>query len=227
VAPSYGLTEAASQVATRPPEALPPSDPAVRGEIDLSAGLVPLPGTEIRIVGAEGRAAAVGAVGEIEVRGPTLMWGYLDDAEATARVLRGGWLATGDLGRLDAEGRLRILDRRSDLIVSGGENVYPAEIEAMLTRHPAVAEVGVVGIPDDVYGARPCAFVVAAPGQVVDTVALREFSRGRLAGYKLPIRWIVLEALPRTASGKLLRRDLKARAEALGQSEAARRPQDA
>jgi o-succinylbenzoate---CoA ligase len=217
VAPTYGLTEAASQVATRPPD-LAPRAPrqiididAEEGETDLAAGLVPLPGTEIRVVDASGKSVEAGDVGEIEVRGPTVMQGYLDDPLATARVLRRGWLATGDLGRLGARGGLRVLDRRSDLIVSGGENIYPAEVESVLVAHPAIAEAGVVGIDDEIYGERPRAYLVLVPGKRVETPELLEFCRERLAKYKLPAQFVVLDALPRTASGKLLRRELKMR----------------
>ena len=203
VAPSYGLTEAASQVATRPPE-IAPGD-----EADLAAGLRPLPGVEVRIVDERGEAVATEIAGEIEVRGPTLMQGYLEDPEATARAIRAGWLATGDIGRLDAKGGLRVLDRRSDLIVSGGENVYPAELESVLIAHPDIVEAGVVGEPDPIYGERPLAYVVAAAGRRLEPDRVLAFCRERLAKYKVPVKLIEIQKLPRTASGKLLRRELK------------------
>jgi O-succinylbenzoic acid--CoA ligase len=203
IALTYGLTEAASQVATRPPQN------AVADEADLAAGLPPLPGVEIRIVDEAGESVAEDVVGEIEVRGPILMQGYLDDPEATARAIRAGWLATGDLGRLDAEGGLRVLDRRSDLIVSGGENVYPAELESVLVEHPDVDEAGVVGQPDAEFGERPLAYVVAAPGRRFEPDRVLAFCRERLAKYKVPVQLIEIQTLPRTASGKLLRRELK------------------
>ncbi|MFO0690157.1 MAG: o-succinylbenzoate synthase [Myxococcota bacterium] len=219
IAPTYGLTEAASQVATRPPRGLasllPPGAPDVArpdlGERALAGGLVPLPGTVIRIVDGEDRPLAAGCEGEIQVRGPSVMAGYLDDPAATARTLRGGWLATGDFGRLDAAGRLRVLDRRSDLIVSGGENVYPAELEGVIAAHPDVLEAGVVGVPDAPFGARPLAFVVGRPGVAPDPAALAAWCRERLAGFKQPVGFVVVEALPRNASGKLLRRALAER----------------
>jgi O-succinylbenzoic acid--CoA ligase len=203
VAPTYGLTEAASQVATRPPQI------AIDDEADLAAGLRALPGVEIRIVDQRGKPVAGGIVGEIEVRGLTLMQGYLDDPEATAGAIRAGWLATGDLGRLDARGGLRVLDRRSDLIVSGGENVYPAELESVLVEHPDVAEAGVVGQPDAIYGERPRAYVVVVAGRQLEPDRVLAFCRERLAKYKLPVALIEIQKLPRTASGKLLRRELK------------------
>ena len=185
VAPSYGLTETHSQVATRPPGA------------PLDAGAVPLPGCELRIEG-----------GEIQVRGPMLMHGYWKRPEATAEALRDGWLHTGDLGRLDPAGDLHVLDRRSDLIVSGGENVYPAEVEATLVEHPDVLEAGVAGVPDPDWGERPAAWLVLRPDAPLDPEALRAFCRERLAGYKLPVSFTAIDALPRTAAGKLQRHRL-------------------
>jgi O-succinylbenzoic acid--CoA ligase len=202
LAPTYGLTEAASQVATRPPTARVP-EPS-----DLAAGLEPLPGVEIRVVDASGNGVPSGTVGEIEVRGPTVMLGYLDDPEATKRAIRSGWLATGDLGRIDAAGGLCVLDRRTDLILSGGENVYPAEIESVLVEHPDVDEAGVVGVEDTDFGQRPRAFVVSKEGREVDRESVLAHCRERLAGFKVPVDLVILDALPRTASGKLIRRDL-------------------
>mgnify|MGYP000331646318 CR=1 FL=1 len=200
IAPTYGLTEAASQVATRPPD-----DGSA-----FAGGLVVLPGVEVRIVDEADRPVASGVEGEIQLRGPIVMRGYLGDPEATAQALRGGWLATGDIGRLDGAGRLRVFDRRSDLILSGGENVYPAEIESVLVEHPNVLEAGIVGVPDARFGARPLAFVVWRGGALRDAEGLVAWCRLRLAGYKMPVDFVALEALPRNASGKLLRRELAA-----------------
>jgi O-succinylbenzoic acid--CoA ligase len=211
VAPTYGLTEAASQVATRPPR------PGVRAlteeetaAADPAARLQPLPGVELRIVDARGRPCAVGEEGEIRVRGPIVMAGYLDDPAATERALDAGWLATGDIGRLAEDGTLRVLDRRADLIVSGGENVYPAEIESLLESHPDVAEAGVVGVPDERFGARPVALVVPRANAPVACEALEALCRAKLAGYKQPRAILAVDSLPRTATGKLRRRDLAA-----------------
>jgi O-succinylbenzoic acid--CoA ligase len=202
IAPTYGLTEAASQVATRPPDARP-----ARTE-DLASGLRALPGVEIRIVDSSGAAVGAGGVGEIEVRGPIVMVGYLEDRASSGRGLRDGWLATGDLGWLDAEGGLRVLDRRSDLIVSGGENVYPAEVESVLTAHPNVVEAGVVGGGDPDYGQRPVAFVVWEGIQPFDDESLSRWCGERLARFKQPVAFHPVEGLPRTPSGKLMRRRL-------------------
>ena len=200
VAPTYGLTEAASQVATRPPgDARAP----------LGARLRPLPGTALRIEAEDGTPLARGEVGEVCVRGATLFTRYVGRPEATRAALRGGWLHTGDLGRLDAEGRLEILDRRADLIVSGGENVYPAEVEAVLLEHASIAEAAVVARPDAAWGARPLAFVVLRAGAPLDPAALARHCRARLAGYKVPVEFRACAALPRNASGKLLRSALR------------------
>lgn len=194
VALTYGLTEATSQVATSPPERA--SDP----------GLIPLWGTEVRVVDAEGRDTDTD--GEIWVRGPTVMRGYWNRPEATAETLRDGWLRTGDLGRWDAQGRLHVLERRSDLIVSGGENVYPAEIEAVLSAHPQVAEVGVAGRSDERWGQVPWAWIVARDGASPTGEELEGFCRARLAGYKVPAHFETVSSLPRTAAGKLQRQRL-------------------
>ena len=198
VCPTYGLTEAASQVAT----ASPPRRGATR-----TRPMLPLPEVQVRIV-TDGLDLEPGGVGEILVRGPTVMLGYLNEPEATARALAGGWLHTGDLGSVDVDGALTVHDRRDDLVVSGGENVYPAEVEAALLEHPSVAEAGVAGVPDTDLGARVVAWVVPRDGTAVDAVTLDAHCRARLAGYKCPREYRFRAELPRTASGKLLRRSL-------------------
>ena len=203
VAPTYGLTEACSQVATRPP------GDASRS---LHAGLVPLPGVGVRVVDADGKDLAPGEAGEIAVRGDILMDGYVGAPEATAGAMRDGWLHTGDVGVLDTAGRLEVLDRREDLIVSGGENIVPADIEAVLLEHPAVREAAVVARPDAEFGARPFAFVVFEPGGApAGAEPLRTFCRARLAGYQVPAGFEGCDELPRTAAGKLIRAELRER----------------
>jgi O-succinylbenzoic acid--CoA ligase len=199
VLPTYGLTEAASQVATLPLGA--PLRPD-------GGGLRPLLGTEIRIVDHAGAVLPVGEAGEIVVRGRTVMSGYHDLPEETARVLAGGWLRTGDIGVLDGGGALRVIDRRDDLVVSGGENVYPAEVEAALLAHPEVSDVGVAGLPDADLGQRVAAWVALRPGARADAAELERFVRARLAGFKVPRVFRFVEALPRNAAGKLSRREL-------------------
>lgn len=194
VVQTYGLTEAASQVATLAPE------DALR---KLGSAGKPLFPTELRIERAEG----ADAVGEIVIRGPTLTPGYANQPEATAQVWRDGWFHTGDLGYLDEEGYLYVLDRRADLIISGGENVYPAEVEAVLLAHPAVEEAGVVGAPDEHWGQVPIAFIKTR--SPITPAELKQFCAERLARYKIPARVELVEnALPRNAAGKLLRRTL-------------------
>jgi O-succinylbenzoic acid--CoA ligase len=197
---TYGLTEATSQVATAKP----------RSTDATAARMLPLPGTELRIV-VDDRDAPPGTPGEILVRGRIVMQGYLGDLEATKRALHGGWLHTGDVGYLDREGGLHVIDRRDDLIVSGGENVYPAEIEAVLLEHPSVAEAGVAGVPDPDLGARVVAWVVVREGAATDAAALSLHCRERLAGFKQPREFRFVASLPRTATGKLQRRRLDGR----------------
>ena len=200
VCPTYGLTESCSQVATAAPPPLGAASPLP---------MLPLRGSELRI-DIDGRDAPSGTPGEIVVRGPTVMQGYLLDPRATASALRDGWLHTGDIGCLDADGGLRVFDRRDDLIVSGGENVYPAEVEAVLMEHPSVDDAGVAGIPDADLGARVVAWVVALPGTAPDVDSLQQHCRSRLAGFKQPREFRYVAALPRNAAGKLQRNRLEA-----------------
>ena len=202
VAQTYGLTEAASQVATLPPGEAP-------GRLGSSGR--PLMGTELRVIADDGTEAAPGKPGTILVRGPTVMVGYWNQPEATAAAIRDGWLHTGDLGYLDAAGYLYVLDRREDLIISGGENVYPAEVEAVLMAHPAVSEAAVVGVPDSRWGQAVAAAVVLKPGARADEEEVRAFCRSRLAGYKTPSSIRFVHALPRTAAGKVQRGVLRRR----------------
>jgi O-succinylbenzoic acid--CoA ligase len=199
IATTYGLTEATSQVATLPLE---------RARAGGDAVGRPLFCTELRIVSPEGVTLPAGEPGEIAVRGPTLMTGYLGRPEETARALRGGWLHTGDVGVVDASGDLRVLDRRTDLIVTGGENVYPAEVEAALREHPSVVDAAVAGESDAAFGARVSAWVVVRPGSRLSHAELSSFCRERIAGYKVPRALYLVPSLPRTDSGKLLRRAL-------------------
>ena len=161
----------------------------------------------VRIV-TEGRDVGPGTEGVIVVSGATVMRGYLHDDEANARTLRDGWLHTGDIGYLDATGGLHVLDRRDDLVVSGGENVYPAEIEAALLEHPAVEDAGVTGVPDADLGARVIAWVVVKPGSSASVESLQHHCRATLAGFKQPREFRFVAALPRNAAGKLQRRRL-------------------
>ncbi len=194
IATTYGLTEATSQVAT----ALPAD--TQRKPDSVGKGLV---FTDIRVVDEASRDLVPGEIGEVIVCGPTVMHGYLNDPIATAHVIRDGWLYTGDLGFLDAEGDLHLVQRRSDLIVTGGENVYPAEVEAVLRKHPAVYDVVVVGVPSAEWGQQVAALVVPATSLLIDVAALTAFCRQSLAGYKVPRLFRLAETLPQTASGKI------------------------
>jgi O-succinylbenzoic acid--CoA ligase len=189
---TYGLTETASQVATLAPE------DALRKLGSAGKPLFPL---ELRVDGAR----APEEPGEIVVRGPSVMAGYLNQAGSMAAD---GWLHTGDLGYLDAEGYLYVLDRRDDLIVSGGENIYPAEVEAVLLAHPDVAEAGVYGVPDKEWGQVAMAAVVPAAAARPNEDALVAYCRERLADYKVPRQIRFVEHLPKTGAGKIMRRAL-------------------
>ncbi|MCC6387753.1 MAG: o-succinylbenzoate--CoA ligase [Dehalococcoidia bacterium] len=187
---TYGLSEAASQVTT-----LSPGDALTHTG---SAGK-PLLCTRLRI------DAPAGEPGEILVSGVTVTAGYLGNPEATARALRDGWLHTGDIGRLDPEGFLYVLDRRDDLIVTGGENVYPAEVEGHLLQHPAVEAAAVVGIPDARWGQAVAAALVLRTPSEDPAATFDAYLRERIAPYKLPRRYLVTGSLPATASGKIQR----------------------
>jgi O-succinylbenzoic acid--CoA ligase len=201
VVQTYGLTEAASQVTTLAP-----------GDAERKPGSAgkPLLGTEILLSGANGRVPS-DEVGEILVRGPTVSPGYLNPADKARR--QDGWFSTGDLGRLDAEGFLYVMGRRDDMIITGGENVYPAEVEAVLQTHPAVAEACVFGIPDARWGEAVAASVRLRLGATAEPDELIECVRRCLARFKAPRRIHFVDDFPRTASGKLIRD--KARAAAL------------
>ncbi len=198
IASTYGLTETASQAAT-----LSPAEAAAHVG---SAGR-PLFLTEIQIV-ESGRILPAGEPGEILVRGPTVIPGYLDRPAETKERFAGGYLRTGDIGYLDEDGYLYVLDRRKDLIVSGGENVYPAEVEAALRRHPLVQDAAVYPLPDELWGQVPAAAVVPRAGASPSAEDLLAFLRDHIAAYKLPREIRFVSALPRNAGGKLVRRAL-------------------
>ncbi|GAB4516769.1 MAG: o-succinylbenzoate--CoA ligase [Anaerolineae bacterium] len=201
VAITYGLSEAASQVAT----ALPEEALAKPGTVGR-----PLLFTSVRIIGENGQPVPRGMVGEVVVSGPTVMQGYYEQPDATAQTIKNGELWTGDLGYLDADGDLWLVQRRSDLIVSGGENVYPAEVEAVLKKHPAVEDACVVGVPHPEWGQQVAAAIVLRKGHTISDATLLAYSRERLAGYKQPRVIRFVEALPQTASGKISRREVAA-----------------
>jgi acyl-CoA synthetase (AMP-forming)/AMP-acid ligase II len=178
-----------------------------------------LPRAEIRIVDAEGREQCAGVAGEIVVRGPTVTKGYWQRPEETRSALRDGWYHTGDVGTFDADGYLFILDRIKDMIVSGGENVYPTEVENAIAQCEAIGESAVIGIPDARWGEAVKAFVVLRPGHAVSEADLLAFLRTRIAGYKCPKSIEFVASLPRNAAGKVLRRELRSRYWGAGQSQ--------
>ncbi len=198
---TYGLTEATSQVTT---ERLGAADGRTAGS--------PLQGVEVRTVDGEGKVLSRGEVGEIEVRGPIVMRGYWADAAATAQVFRSGWLRTQDLGALDEDGRLIVIARRTDLIVSGGENIYPAEVERTLATHAAIAEVAVVPRDDARWGQVPIAALVLR-AEIDVAAELPKWCRVRLAAFKIPRQWLTFQALPRNGTGKVDRLALRAMVE--------------
>ena len=200
VAPTYGLTETGSQVVTARPEQGVPGDGFVGA---------PLDGTEVRIVAPDGRTARPGEPGVVTVRGATVALGTLADDGAIEPLAPGGWLRTADRGVLDADGCLTVLGRADDVIVSGGENVTPEEVEAALLDHPAVADAAVAGVADAEWGQVVCAWVVPRAGVVPTLSDLRDGCGARLARHKLPRRLVLVSSLPRTPSGKLKRRLLR------------------
>jgi fatty-acyl-CoA synthase len=164
---------------------------------------------DVRIVDGEDHDVPTGEVGELVLRGPNIFAGYWGLPVETAEAMRGGWFHTGDLGRADGDGFVTLVDRKKDMIITGGENVYPIEVEQVLFRHPGVADVAVVGVPDDRWGETVVAVVVAAGGERVGPDELIGFTRDRIAHFKCPRRVEFLDELPRTATGKILKRELR------------------
>ncbi len=201
---------------------------SVFGQTEMSPVTTSLPGADaVRKIGSVGKVIPTivarvvddemndvepGDVGEIVYRGPTLMAGYWNDPEATAEAFAGGWFHSGDLVRADEEGFLYVVDRKKDMIISGGENIYCAEVENVLAAHPAVGDVAVIGVPHDKWGETPAAVVVPADAAAPPTLDdLVEYSRDRLASYKKPTVLALVAELPRNASGKVLKHELRAR----------------
>jgi len=195
----YGLSEATCGSTINP----------VHGKRKAGTVGLPFPGQDLRILGSDGNTLPPGENGEVEVRGANVMRGYLGRPNDTAAVLNNGWLRTGDLGHLDEDGYLTIVGRSKEMIIRGGENIYPKEIEDVLTGDPAVLEAAVVGVPDEKWGEVVVAFVQARPGTTVDVDALKARCREQLSGYKRPTAIHVLEVLPKSAVGKLDKRSLR------------------
>lgn len=203
---AYGMTETTGTICM-----LPPEDHDPEGNARMRSAGKPLPGVEVHILGPDGAQVATGEVGEIVTRSSNNMIGYWNLPDATAKTMTAdGWIHTGDAGYLDADGYLFIHDRMKDMIISGGENIYPAEVESAIFGHPAVQEVAVIGIPDEKWGETVKAVCVPKPGMSVDEADIIAWARERIAPFKCPRSIDVIEALPRNASGKILRKDLRA-----------------
>jgi long-chain acyl-CoA synthetase len=175
----------------------------------LRAAGQPIVGVDMRILDEHGQEVPTGEVGEVAVRGANVTRGYLDRPEDNAAAFHDGWFHTGDVGRMDEEGYLFLLDRKKDMIITGGENVYSSEVEAVIYQHPKVHECAVVGVPDDRYGEALLAAVVPAPGNTLTADELIEHCRGKIGGYKIPRRIAILDALPKSAMGKILKTELR------------------
>lgn len=202
----YGMTELSPFVTVCEP--LPAHNdlsPEERAVVKARQGVELITSGELRVVDESGQAVPHDGetVGEIIVRGNVVMHGYYNDPEATARAIIDGWMHTGDAAVVHPDGYAEIRDRIKDIIISGGENISSVEVEGVLMRHPAVQEVGVVGLPHERWGESPCAFIVLRPGSEVTDAELRDFARDRLAHFKVPTAWQFVDELPKTATGKI------------------------
>lgn len=197
----YGLSEASPVTHANPPA----------GKSQVGTIGVPLPNTLARIVDPQNNYALLppGEVGELAIQGPQIMTGYLDDEDETNNVLRNGWLYTGDMAQMGTDGYFKIVDRKKDMIISGGLNIFPAQIETVLQSHPSVEDCAVVGLPDRKYGEKVTAYVVAADGRKIDADVLKKFCRTQLAGYKVPKTIEQRDELPRNFLGKIRRIELR------------------
>jgi long-chain acyl-CoA synthetase len=195
----YGLSEGTCVSSVNP----------VGGKRKIGSIGLPLRGQQMQIVNEQGKEMAPGEVGEIVIRGRNVMAGYLKDPAATAEVLREGWLHTGDLGYRDAEGYFFIVGRKKEMIIRGGENIYPKEIEEVLYRHPFLQEVAVVGIPDTVWGEEVFVFVVLKEGSSLTEEEIIHYCREHLADFKCPRRVVFKKEFPKTATGKIQKHRLR------------------
>ncbi len=196
----YGLTE------TAPTCLLIPAADAFRKAGSVGKAAIHV---EVRVVDDDGRDVPADGIGEVWTRGPNLFSGYWQRPDATAEAFSDGWFKTGDLARIDAEGFIYIVDRKKDMIISGGENIYPAEVEDVLFRHPAIADVAVIGVPHEKWGEVPKAIVVTRPGARLAAPDVIAFCEGKLARYKIPRSVAFADVLPRNAAGKVLKRVLR------------------
>jgi long-chain acyl-CoA synthetase len=207
IAEAYGMTEASSVTHVNP----------LKGQRKFGSIGIPIIGTEAKVVDPEDwtKELPQGEVGELMIKGPQVMQGYWNAPAETDLALHDGWLLTGDIARMDEEGYFYIVDRKKDLILSAGYNVYPREVEEVLYQHPSVLEAAVIGLPDGMRGEKIAAYLVLKPGQTVSGADIRAFCREHLAQYKQPRTIVFRESLPKALTGKILRRQL--REEALAQ----------
>ena len=202
---NYGMTETTGTICV-----LPPEDHSVEGNLRMRSAGKPVAGVEIVIRGRDGSILPQGEIGEIVTRSSANMLGYWKLPEASASTMDAdGWIATGDVGYLDADGYVYMFDRAKDMIITGGENVYPAEVENAIYGHPDVLEVAVIGVPDEKWGEAVKAVCVPKPGQTIDPDTVIAWARERIAGFKVPKSVDVIDMLPRNPSGKILRRSLR------------------
>jgi long-chain acyl-CoA synthetase len=197
----YGLSEGSCASAVNP----------LMGKRKAGTVGLPLPSQTIRLVDAAGNPVPEGEAGEVVIKGPNVMRGYLNRSEETAKTIVDGWLHTGDVGRFDEDGYLVLVDRAKDMIIRGGENIYPREIEAVAHGLPQIAEAAVVGRAHPVYGEEPVLFVSLHPDTTLDTDMIREHLRGSLSKYKLPVQITIMDDLPKNAVGKIAKPELRKR----------------
>ena len=195
----YGPTESSPVASVNP----------IRGPWKAGSVGIPIPDVEMSIRNEAGKELSDGETGEICIRGGNVMRGYWNEPEETAKVLRDGWLYTGDVGHRDAEGYYFITDRKKDMLLVNGINVYPREVEEILYQFPGVKEAAVIGLPDPRKGEQPVAFIAPNEGAVLDEKAIIQFVRSKLADYKVPRHVVFLPALPRNATGKILKTALR------------------
>ncbi|MEW6714935.1 MAG: long-chain fatty acid--CoA ligase [Nitrospirota bacterium] len=195
----YGLTEAAPVVSVNPPDGI--RKPSSVGP--------PLPGVDVKVIGEDGKSLPAGNIGELLVRGPNVMEGYFNNSEGTEAVLRAGWLYTGDMAKLDEDGYIYIVDRKKDLIIVGGMNIYPGEIENVIIKHPSVEESAMVGIPYGKGEELPVLFIKKRGDAILDEKEIRSYMDGKIAPFKKPRRIIFVDDFPKTATGKIKKAELK------------------
>ncbi len=203
----YGMTETTGTIVSLSPE---DHIRALRDQPELlqSCGR-PQAGVEVKVVDAQGNTLGIGETGELLIHSEANMLCYYNREQATAETLQDGWIHTGDSALIDEHGYIFLRDRIKDMIVSGGENIYPIEIENILSQHPAIGDVAVIGVPCTKFGETPLACIVLKPEQRLDEAEMIEFCRGQLAGYKIPRQLKIFDVLPRNPSGKLLKKDLR------------------